>query len=831
MLPGSADNAFRRFRRTGNPGDLSAVFDRTAPELLKLGRHLASTEAAAEDLVQATFLTAIEAADSYDEGQPVLPWLVGILANHARVARRRSQRPVDVARLPPPVTPDPVAAAASEELTSTLKRSIDRLPKSYRQVLQLHLALGLAPSEIARSLARPPGTVRAQISRGLGRLRRALPPGFAAGAASAQVPGRGLEAVRAHVLARCKAPEAAITAAAAGGWTLLHKLAAAAAILSIAALIGYGVYRSLLPGADGSELSAEHAGAGRPPAPAAALSDATTPGRRELPTAESQPTDGTLTVEVLRATGETPAPGVRVTMTGPMPRHQVTDDHGIASFTDVAPGAVRVALDRGGKPARTTVRAGRDEHLKMRLPRGIRIEGVARTRAGHPVNNALVFGRYNSPVGTEVTRTDSAGRFVLNDVRLCYSLHVRAPGHARSANHMVRGEPGTVQQLEFALSGPAHRVSGTVRDAAKQVVAGARVALLSRARPEPAPSGLGGRRYDAMFATTDADGVFTIEDAHAGRHLVLVTVDGRPVGCREADVYPGSPSVDVRLPVSATVEGVVLDHGRPAGGVELAAVLKKPPLDFGYLLNWFGRQSTQSDSEGRYRFDSLMPGRYLVRAMNPNGRRLIKQHLHIREGDHHRWDVSYDAERSLRLRIAADERDYAPPQYWAELAQRDASGKRKVLGAQPADAHGRISFEGLAKNTDYEVLIRVPLDQFFSNSIALVHRGGLRPGGDEVSLEIPPANMPSAYTAGRIVDESGRGIANVRLLMIRRDAPLIGRALGFSSADGAFRIGPVPAGNYSLEVRAPGKDAQQVQLEPLTFGTTTTTGDIRLPNL
>ncbi|HTF88127.1 MAG TPA: sigma factor, partial [Planctomycetota bacterium] len=87
MLFHSVDRAFRRFQATGDPKALAFVFDRTVPDLQGLAQHLATPELGAEDLLQSTFLTAIESNQDFDAGHPVLPWLAGILANHARAAR------------------------------------------------------------------------------------------------------------------------------------------------------------------------------------------------------------------------------------------------------------------------------------------------------------------------------------------------------------------------------------------------------------------------------------------------------------------------------------------------------------------------------------------------------------------------------------------------------------------------------------------------------------------------------------------------------------------------------------------------------------------------
>jgi hypothetical protein len=124
MFVRSPDSAWRRFQRTGDPAALARVFDGTAAELLELARHLASGEAAAEDLLQATFVTAIEDASSHDGARPVLPWLVGILGNHARVARRKARRVLDPERVAFRVPAEPGAAAQSRELRDEVEQAV-----------------------------------------------------------------------------------------------------------------------------------------------------------------------------------------------------------------------------------------------------------------------------------------------------------------------------------------------------------------------------------------------------------------------------------------------------------------------------------------------------------------------------------------------------------------------------------------------------------------------------------------------------------------------------------------------------------------------------------
>src|SRR5262245_33328281 len=193
------EDLFERYRSTRDLAALGALFDDAAPELLALAVHLAPDLAEAEDLVQATFLAAIERPHAFDARQRLLPWLFTILAHHASKARRRARRVVDPRRLASHVAEDPLEAAGSSETQDVLAEALASLPPLYATVLKRHLLEGKSPAAIALELARAPGTVRMQIQRGLALLRRALPPGLAFGAALTTA-ARGHAAVKAAVV-------------------------------------------------------------------------------------------------------------------------------------------------------------------------------------------------------------------------------------------------------------------------------------------------------------------------------------------------------------------------------------------------------------------------------------------------------------------------------------------------------------------------------------------------------------------------------------------------------------------------------------------------------
>ncbi len=192
---------FDRYRRYADLDALAAVFDATAPKMLRIALHLAGDPHDAEDLLQQAFLVAIERAESIDARQPLTPWLLGIVRQLARGGRRRREVEALESSAEPVVedaTPDRDAEAA--ELRSLLQRHIERLASEQRQVLLLQLRYGLEPAEIAQVLELAPSTVRMRLKRGRDALRRLLPAGVGAVVALG-VGGSTLAAVRARTLA------------------------------------------------------------------------------------------------------------------------------------------------------------------------------------------------------------------------------------------------------------------------------------------------------------------------------------------------------------------------------------------------------------------------------------------------------------------------------------------------------------------------------------------------------------------------------------------------------------------------------------------------------
>jgi RNA polymerase sigma factor (sigma-70 family) len=138
--------------------------------------RLTGNRSDAEDLVQEVFASAWASLQGWsperiDALRP-RPWLVTITLNAWRNGlRTASRRPRTAPLLDHDAAVSPVDVLDETERLGAL---VALLPEVYRAPVVLRHVIGLSYAEIAAALDCPPGTVKAQVSRGLALLRKEL---------------------------------------------------------------------------------------------------------------------------------------------------------------------------------------------------------------------------------------------------------------------------------------------------------------------------------------------------------------------------------------------------------------------------------------------------------------------------------------------------------------------------------------------------------------------------------------------------------------------------------------------------------------------------------
>ena len=142
--------------------------------LLRVARRLTSDQAAAEDLVQETLLSAWRNFHQFRQGTDARAWLFRILFNHFYgQARRKAPQTVSASAADSESWAD---ASADPSVFESLDvaRSLSALPVEHRTVLLLGIVEGFTCREMADILSVPVGTVMSRLSRAREALRAQL---------------------------------------------------------------------------------------------------------------------------------------------------------------------------------------------------------------------------------------------------------------------------------------------------------------------------------------------------------------------------------------------------------------------------------------------------------------------------------------------------------------------------------------------------------------------------------------------------------------------------------------------------------------------------------
>jgi RNA polymerase sigma-70 factor, ECF subfamily len=162
----AGDRALVRAAQRGSEAAVEELFARHWPDAYRTALLIAHDRAAAEDIAQEAFLSALRALPRFDRSRPLRPWLHRIVVNRAidwaRARRLRAEVAVDA--LPE------IAAPEADLGLGPLGAALAQLSPEHRAVVVMRYLLELTPGEIAVALDLPRGTVNSRLRRGLDAL-------------------------------------------------------------------------------------------------------------------------------------------------------------------------------------------------------------------------------------------------------------------------------------------------------------------------------------------------------------------------------------------------------------------------------------------------------------------------------------------------------------------------------------------------------------------------------------------------------------------------------------------------------------------------------------
>ena len=260
----------------------------------------------------------------------------------------------------------------------------------------------------------------------------------------------------------------------------------------------------------------------------------------------------------------------------------------------------------------------RAEEYVFRLPATLVVTGTvvdAATKAPIKEFRVIPGGRYrNQPQWFQrsaFAATDGRFEYRGNRSGHPYLVQIEAPGYLPLAARDIDWNEGNVA-LTFELQRAASETARVLTDA--QPAVGARVAL----GVDGIQIGIKDGQIDdgstlAACQTADARGQFTIP-AQTDKYELVVT---HPTGYANiAAPVAGKPFADIQLQPWSRVEGTLRIGSQPAANVPMR-LEARGALDAPRIAYIYNEYQSATDSQGRFVFDHVIPGRGWV------GRRLI----------------------------------------------------------------------------------------------------------------------------------------------------------------------------------------------------------------
>jgi RNA polymerase sigma-70 factor, ECF subfamily len=160
--------------REASRREVRAGLEPSLPRLWRYALVLSKARDAADDLVQATCLRAIERADQFVPGTRIDRWLFAILRSIwlNEIRSRRIREGGGLVDAEEALISDGVREMETNITASTVLRAISSLPEAQRETILLVYAEGYSYAEAAAAVGAPIGTIMSRLAAGRAALAK-----------------------------------------------------------------------------------------------------------------------------------------------------------------------------------------------------------------------------------------------------------------------------------------------------------------------------------------------------------------------------------------------------------------------------------------------------------------------------------------------------------------------------------------------------------------------------------------------------------------------------------------------------------------------------------
>lgn len=675
--------------------------------LRALARSLVADEHDAEDLVQETWITALDHPSKTKTRLGA--WLAGVTKMHARqhhrTQKRRNRRERQAAR------PEAIPADDSIDQLDTLRHILDQvrdMDEPYRSTLLFRFFDELSPQEIAERQGVPYATVRTRLHRALEKLRRRMD------AAS----GGNREAWVAPLLPFISAGAALTTAAAAtagsgmvGTGTVGSGTTATVAtglqlklgIVAAALALGAGTWFALplLDSQRGDEVVIQEGDRAETQLPGTAVSQKVAESAKPAKLGGEEPGSQRREVEILTRHEGEPAPeGLRFTV------------------------QVRVTSAETGKGiAGARIRIGKAEGFETDggglLEQELFLPSAKKTKA-----ESLQAKKLAAQARKAGKKSGLIAQWS-NAKNRSFWIHARAKGFVGQWKEGKIPDSGSPLSLEFALE-RGLEVTGRVVDVDGQGIEGAWVRTF--------------RKLEQKILT-DEEGRFRIDDLDPSQERLYLFASAKGFAGKGRSISSGleEDRRDIRI---------VLQRGSRIFGVVRGP--DRRPVQGARLELWSkDKISAVTDAKGAFELLGVGTGKQRLVVRHEDHAQLVRRVDVQRAGQDLEMDLRLQRGRILSGRIRDEG---GRPVAHAQIHIRSAGSK---VGDSESDERGQFELKGLPSSAvDLYISAKGFVPLWFS---------GLMPGQQPVDLEL----THGAGLAGRVFDEnSGQPIQKFRVRIL-----------------------------------------------------------------
>jgi RNA polymerase sigma factor (sigma-70 family) len=165
--------------RAGDGGAFAALVQPYVADAIRLAYVITGSTSLAEEATQEGLMRAYNALSRFDQDRPFRPWLLRIVANASKNARRSAVRRETVHTRASSLAPTTASGVAEDLALAGVERdavvaALAKLDERDREVVVYRYFAGLSEQETAAAIGCPPGTVKSRHARAIRQLRQLL---------------------------------------------------------------------------------------------------------------------------------------------------------------------------------------------------------------------------------------------------------------------------------------------------------------------------------------------------------------------------------------------------------------------------------------------------------------------------------------------------------------------------------------------------------------------------------------------------------------------------------------------------------------------------------